>query len=204
MTKPMVRIAPLAPQHLKSVAQLHIRYLRTQYRGYAGRQLLTCYYDAMLNSGAACGYVAVELNKVAGFVCGVWDSDALRSTLLKKNFVHLVLWGSLQVLTHPSVCVQLLRRLSGLSQALGRSPESEYELRPIVVEKQFQGTGVAGQLVNRIIQDAALRGYKRLYLITESDNFSANAFYRKMEFTHTGNYQIGTTTYLRYEKHTSI
>jgi len=195
----MVSVIPLASQHVETVAHLHLKYLRTSFRGYFGLQLLKCYYEIMLNSDAACGYVAVEKDDVAGFVCGVWNPERLRSALLKQHLPKLLFWGSLQVLVRPTMLVQFADRFFSSTDDNEKLAHVGYELRPIVVDSRFRGTGTAEHLVHYLIQDAAQRGFKKLFLYTEDDNAAANAFYRKVGFVHIGKHEIGRSAYYRYE-----
>lgn len=197
----MVRIVPLETTHLDAVARLHMAHLRTNYRGYPGMQLLICYYDTLAKSDVACGYVAIEHDRVLGFVCGVWDFAQLHSSLLKRKLPSLLLWNMLRILSIRQFSKQLLRTLD--SQNRNRHSPAEYELRPIVVDTQFRGTGVAKLLVDRLIVDAAERGFEQLFLHTEEDNISANAFYHKLGFQLISKSCIGKINYLRYEIATS-
>lgn len=198
----MTDIVPLNYSHLNAVTRLHMAHLRTQFHGYAGKQLLTVYYSALMRSGSACGYVAIENNNVAGFICGVWDSAGLHSTLLRGNLPDLLMWGIVQILSRPSIVIHLINRMKLLvtsADSQQRSMQYGYELRPIVVSPDFRGTGIAKQLVNHLSQDAALRGFERIFLYTEADNAAANAFYRKIGFEYISKHFIGSTAYFRYE-----
>lgn len=199
-------ILPLGSAFLDSVARLHIAHLHTSYRGYAGRKLLVCYYQTLAQASTACGYVAVEKGTVAGFVCGVWDRAELRSELLKRHLAHLLLWGTFQILYHPSVFAQLIKRVKPLSNSFYDRQvfhQSGYELRPIVVDPAFRGMGVANKLVDHLVRDANQRGFEQLFLYAEKDNTAANTFYRKIGFEHTANYRVGQIIYLRYELSTN-
>lgn len=202
----MVDIVPLEPAFLDPVARLHIAHLHTSYRGYAGRQLLVCYYQTLAQASTACGYVAVEKGDVAGFVCGVWDGGKLRSDLLKQHLANLLLWGTFQILSQPSMFGHLLKRVRLLFNSSGDQPvfsQSGYELRPIVVDPYFRGTEVANKLVDRLIRDADQRGFEQMYLYAEEDNTAANAFYRKVGFEFVSKHCVDQTVYLRYEISTS-
>lgn len=200
----MITIVPLAFPHLAPISRLHLDHLPTDFRGRPGVQLLSCYYDSVITTDAACGYVAIDQDQVAGFVCGVWNPDALRASMIKQHSVNLLIWGACQVIVRPAALIQLagkLFRTSDISapEVSDANAKPEYELRPIVVDPQFRGTGIAQRLVQRLLQDASQRGFPRLFLVAEAANAAANAFYRKVGFSHMSTYQVGPIAYLRYE-----
>ena len=153
----MVNIVPLEVQHLNAVAQLHMMHLHTAYHGFVGRQLLVRYYAALSNTRAACGYTAIDREFVVGFVCGVWDTTEIRAVLLKRHLLSLLLWGTVQILSQPSTLGQWADRLKP-TYIFENNREAishyGYELRPIVVDPRYRGTGIAKQLVQQLIQDA--------------------------------------------------
>lgn len=202
----MVNIVPMMARHLDAVVRLHITYLRTNYRGFAGKQLLIRYYTTLIETDAACGYAALEDDCMAGFVCGVWDAAGVRSALLKQHLPSLLLWGALQSLNRPAMLGLMVRRLTTSWKSKDSQktlPQLGYELRPIVVDPDFRGTGVAQKLVDRLIRDADQRGFERLFLYTEEDNAVANAFYCKVGFEFVSKHRVGQTVYVRYEIPTS-
>lgn len=195
-------ITPLATKHVNDVVHLHLAHLRTAFRGYAGQQMLTCYYDTVIYVNGACGYVAEENGNVAGYVCGVWDPDKVRVALLRRHLGKLLLWGMFQFIYQPRILAQVSRRLmrapnvSQLDESVSRGG---YELRPVVVDSGYRGSSAARQLVLRLIRDAAEREFDRLFLFTENDNDVANAFYRKLGFKQVGTRHADQTVYNRYE-----
>jgi ribosomal protein S18 acetylase RimI-like enzyme len=197
----------LGPEHCRAVARLHLENLRTSFRGRPGIKLLMCYYDTLTNTEGACGYVAEKDKDVAGYICGVWDSEKVKAALLKRHRIKLLFWGALQVLIYPPVLLRLARRLTNsinTSENDDMLSHAGYELRPIVVAPNYRGTAVARQLVQKLIQDAAGRGFGQLFLYTETDNAAANAFYRKAGFIHVSTHHIKQkAAYLRYEILTS-
>jgi len=178
-------IRPLEPGDAVAVAVLHQAFLRSRLKGYTGRRLLACYYRSLsLAAGGGCGYVEVESgSRIAGFVCGVWNPASVRQNLVRAMWGGLLLWGGLHVLLHPSGWGDLSRRLLPRHrQEFPLGGQAEYELRPIVVDEDFRGRGIAGQLLLRLLEDARSRGFKSIMLKTEVDNGRANAFYVKHGF----------------------
>jgi ribosomal protein S18 acetylase RimI-like enzyme len=191
-------IVPLLLHHCPEVAGLHLNHLRTGFRGRPGLRLLQTYYTALVQSAGACGFVAEEERTVIGYVCGVWKPTAVRATLLKDDWPSLAFWGMAQMLICPHLAADLVRRLQGAAKG-SRSTETGYELRPIVVAPAARGSGIAAQLTNVLLADAARRGFTHVYLFAEEDNATANAFYRKVGFRLSGQKIEAGIVYLQYE-----
>lgn len=186
-------------RHCRAVAALHQEHLRSRFRGRAGLRLIEAYYAAVSEGMGACGYVAERDARVVGYVCGVWDRKALRSTLLRAHSARLLLWGIVHAVSHPSALIsafQRVRRPCSGPPPLG----SGYELRPIVVAPEARGTRAARLLVSALDEDAAGRGFERIYLYTEEDNSRARRFYIRSGFEAKDSIQRAGTMYLRYER----
>lgn len=194
-----VSILPLSAEHAPKVANLHMNYLRSNFKGRPGRKLLSLYYAIVALEPGAYGYVAELDGVVVGYACGVWDSRLLRMTLLRKKLVALMVWGVIQSLIKPMLLVDLVRRIVTVSTPVRGI--SGYELRPIVVMPQVRGSGVAAELVNALLRDASRRGFQSIWLETESDNLVAQAFYSKMGFIRVAD--SSDTPYIRYERRTN-
>jgi ribosomal protein S18 acetylase RimI-like enzyme len=181
----MAVIEPLTRQHCLEIAQLHLSYLRTNFKGRPGLRLLQLYYLTVARGSGACGYVAQENGLTIGYVCGVWNPAELRAHLFKKRWPRLIFWGILQVIVSPKILVVLLHRfISG--PGVWRPGGQRYELRPIVVTPSARGARVATQLLEALVADAASRGFEQLHLLTEEDNIAARKFYTKVGFVQTG------------------
>jgi ribosomal protein S18 acetylase RimI-like enzyme len=176
----------LSQKECPAVARLHLEALPTPFAGRSGEALLTLYYRAVMAEQGAVGYVAVNAAGVLmGFVCGVWNPGHLRRYLLKRHGFSLLWWGSLQLGQRPHILASLpgrLRRAPMSSDAGVSSQQNGYELRPIVVAREGRGTGLAGELVATLLQDARQRGFTEMHLYAEPDNVAAVKFYTKAGF----------------------
>src|SRR5512140_72759 len=192
----MLTIVALEKEHIKEVARLHLDHLPTSFRGTSGLRLLTGYYLAVSGGQGGCGYVALENGDIAGYVCGVWDMAILRTRLIRRQGASLLFWGAMQGFNRPRVFVQLVRRLRPRREPIAkRFSQAGYELRPIVVAPAYRGTPVAEKLAQRIIGDAAARGFDSVHLYAEAGNAAANRFYRKIGFEKVDTYQSRRKTY---------
>lgn len=180
-------IRPMRPQDCLAVAALHQRTLQTRLKGMAGRHLLACNYLTLAAGQGGAGYVAAEADGlVVGFVCGVWDPSAQRRALIRAHGLPLLAWGCVHALGHLDFVLDACRR-TRLCSHRTRAKEvyscaTEYELRPIAVVPDRQGSGIALQLLKRLLEDASDRNFDAVVLRTEINNDRANAFYRKYGF----------------------
>jgi ribosomal protein S18 acetylase RimI-like enzyme len=182
----------------RSVAELHIRNLQTSFTGWSGLQLLTLYYKAITRGIGGCGFISEENGYITGYICGIWDPNALNRVLISNFFVQLIFWSAIQVLDHPSQFFSMIRRMN---QREDKKINLEgYELRPIVVSPEARGSGVAMKLVKRLLEDAAQKSYAKIFLITEKDNIAAQNLYQKMGFIEVGKFSRLETIYIQYER----
>ncbi len=192
-------IVPLSDRHCEGVAQLHLDFLRTEFRGRPGRSLLRLYYEALAGSGGGCGFVAEGESGVEGFVCGVWNHSMVRSSLLRHHAFRLLLWTGAQALIRPALIWDAVTRFS--ESPAGRSATAKgCELRPIVVSPRARGTGVANRLVDALQEEARERGFPTIHLFVHNDNVAAISFYRKAGFRLSGPAKEGM---LRFERRIS-
>lgn len=195
----MSRIVTLRSDHAPEVAALHLAYLPTPFSDLPGVRLLAAYYRAVSVGQGAVGYIAEEADGVVGYVCGVWDGRALRRQLVRCAWPELLGWGALQVAIRPALLAGMVARLRPTS---GSGDGAGYELRPIVVAPRARGSGVAAALLDRLLADAARRGFGTLYLFAAAANGRANAFYRNHGFVPTGSRETAGRHDLRYERAT--
>lgn len=184
-TDPSQLVRRMQPVDAWEVSGLHLAYLGTTLRGNASRHLLTLYYATIAETVGATGFVVERSGHLHGYACGVWDSSALRTRLVKRHLPSLMAWGVLSVFQAPGLLSRGLRirRLSTIEPSI---EELTYELRPIVVTPEARGSGVAVALVNAILCDAAVRGCDHVALFTEPSNVAAQKLYVKTGFTSRG------------------
>jgi GNAT superfamily N-acetyltransferase len=177
----MLEIRTLRSEDCISVAEAHINYLTTPFRGKAGVQLLKIYYEVIAEGMGGIGFVAFKDEQIVGFVCGIWDRPAIKRALLKR-WDKLVIYGVRQSLQIPKVTPGFIRRLLN-PQTTNIIRIEGYELRPMVVIPDYRGQGIADQLALRLLNDAKQRGFKQVFLVVENNNFVAEKLYTKLGFT---------------------
>ena len=180
---------------------MHLDHLQTPFSGRPGLELLALYYQKVREGWGGCGYVALQEGQIVGYTCGIWDGQTLRKNLISSAWFKIGFWAAMQAVIRPIMVLDLVRRFT---QPKSKQAETThgYELRPIVVSPEARGSGVAVQLVDALMHDAAGRGYPYIYLYTKLENSRANAFYRKTGFHSVGQELRSGQVYCRYERST--
>ena len=171
----MIEIRPFQLSDCIFVAEAHINYLTTPFRGISGIQLLRTYYEVIARQTGGIGFVAIKDGDFAGFVCGIWNRSMIKRSLLSR-WDRLVIYGIEQSLQVPKMIPSLLRRLLN-PYTMDVIKIKGYELRPIVVLPDYRGQGVADYLTLHLLEDAKQRGFKRISLVVEASNPAAEKFY---------------------------
>lgn len=179
----MVRVRAIQADDCGAVADLHLESLRTHLAGRYAHEALAAYYASIVVGDGGTGFVAVAENQdVAGFVCGIWDPERLRQAVFRDSGPRLVLMAAGFAVSHPPTAIRMLQSRVKSQHEPRLFPPGAYELRPLVVGNTHRGSGIATQLVERVLSDALDRGWSQVYLKTESDNARANALYTKFGF----------------------
>jgi len=176
----MIEIRTFALEDCALVAESHINYLTTPFRGNAGIQLLRIYYEVIARGNGGIGLIALKDREFVGFVCGIWDRAAIRTSLLKRSG-ELILYGIREAWQVPTMIPGFLRRLLNPHTTNIINIEG-YELRPMLVIPKYRGYGIADQLVLALLNDAKQRGFEQVFLVVESNNFVAEKLYTKHGF----------------------
>lgn len=192
----MVQIRPLNNQDTNRLSELHLKYFRSNFKNLPGKKMLDYYYRCVSEQIGSTGYVARVNDQVAGYICGVWDKKVLNRSLIKKYGIQLAFWGVIHAITHPS---HIIRFVSKVRRGNKLAKKSGYELRPIIVDAHFRGTGIANDLVERLLIDAKERGYRHMFLFTEEDNHRARNFYEKINFSLVETFISDSQQYCLYE-----
>lgn len=196
-------IVPLQPSHCVEVAQLHLACLPTPFCGRPGRELLRRYYKGVSQNQGASGFVALKQNQVVGYVCGVWRPNELQRWILRHDGLGLLFWGGAQLIYKPALISDLWRRLVRFSKNAELNG-SGYELRPIVIAPAARGSGIAIELIQALLRDAAQRGFTTVHLYAEQDNEPAIRLYRKAGFCLAGEAIRAGQACFRYERSVSL
>lgn len=189
----MLNIRILEAEDLPIIAKLHIDHMPLTFppcRYYLN--LMKLIYSSFLANKESICYVATIDNTTVGYVCFHKCPKKIYTTTLKNYPVAFCCNVLMLLLRFPVFFMNGLHRVKKtlrLSTSHNQTTisdfdswEESYELRPMVVRKDKQGTPVAEELISRGENILVKRGEKRYYLRVRKDNARAIAFYNKMGF----------------------
>ena len=167
------KIENLAILHKKAfpaffLTQLGLPFLRTLYKGYLDDK----------NSGII---VAVDGEKLVGFIAYSKDYPRFYKSLLKHKIIQFGWFSFLAILQHPS----FTKRLFGAFKKSDSVVKSDkyVELASICVEPSMSGKGIGTKLIEYLKSITDYNVYSYINLETDAkDNDSVNQFYKKNGF----------------------
>lgn len=174
-------IVDLEAIHVKEAAALHLKYLKTYFKGTSGKKIIECVYKVVASNSGGKGFIAIDNDNIIGFICGIWNQKAIYRKILKDNGIWLFLLVLWQSFANPKCLIYIIKLIYSIIFEKEKKIKS-YELRPIVVSPDCRGKGVAVALVDVLKEDAAKRGFKNIYLYVELENIRAKKFYEKIGF----------------------
>jgi ribosomal protein S18 acetylase RimI-like enzyme len=190
----MLIIRNLEPEDLPVIAKLHIDHMPLTFppcRLYLNLMKLV-YSTFLFDQEGICGVATMD-DDVVGFVCFHKCPKRIYTTALKNYTARFCGNVMMLLLRFPVFLLKGVPRVVGTlrSSASAEQPtvpasdlwKDSYELRPMVVRKDKQGTSVAGQLVSWGEKMLMMRGEKQYFLHVRQDNPRAIAFYNKMGLT---------------------
>ena len=190
----MLSIRDLEPEDLPVIAKLHIDHMPLTFppcRPYFN--IMKLVYSSFLSGKEGFCGVATVGTAVVGYICFHKYPKKIYTAALKNHPVGLLGNVLLLFLRFPvyffNGVPRVLKTLRSSRSA--KEPTSSvsdlwketYELRPMVVRKDNQGTPAAGQLMSWGEKTLMDRGEKKYFLKVRMDNPRAIAFYNKMGLT---------------------
>ena len=190
----MLNIRNLELEDLPVIAKLHIDHMPLTFppcRPYFNLMKLI-YSSFLVNEEGIC-YVATIDNTIVGYVCFHKCSKKIYTSAFRNypvgfccNVVMLLLRFPAFFLKGVPRVLRTLRLSRSSKQPTTADSDlwkGDYELRPMVVRKDKQGTSVADRLIACGENSLMNRGEKKYFLRVRKDNTRAIAFYSKVGFT---------------------
>ena len=193
----MLNIRNLELEDLPVIAKLHIDHMPLTFppcRPYFNLMKLV-YSSFLVNEEGMC-YVATMGDTIVGYVCFHKCSKKIYTSAF-RNYPVRFCWNVMVLLLRfPAFFVKGVPRVLRTLR-LSRSSEQpktmdsnlwkeDYELRPMVVRRDKQGTSVADRLIACGENSLMDRGEKKYFLRVRKDNARAIAFYNKVGFSTVG------------------
>lgn len=170
----------LKTEHAPQLARLHIEELKKGFISSLGIEFVAALYEAIAEDKNSFGFVAVENEKVLGFVTF--------STNLSKLYKHVVLKKGFKF-AFVLACKTFSRKASkGVWNNLFYPSKMKMmdlpdaELLSIVIAPQGRGKGIAKQLVGASFEECRERCIDKVKALVAVQNEMANKFYLKCGF----------------------
>lgn len=150
-----------------------------------GTSFLTTYYKALLKHPETICYLAVEDQKVLGYVVGRTRAHAFLKRVIKRNPLPFFLQGIKLLFTHTRALIRLANNLEKKNTGKGAIDEQEYgEIALIGVSPEMKGRGIGHKLMRSLEADLKDRGVTQLSLTTDYyDNDDTLRAYKAWGFT---------------------
>ena len=175
-----IKIIPLAAEHAREVAKLHIEGIGTGFISSLGVNFVTALYKAIAESRESFGYVAIKDSKVVGFATFTQDVNKLYKSIIRTSgikFSFLLLrkmfsWNAIRRIFETLFYPKRIERL--------QLPEAEF--LSMVVSPEARGYGLATRFVKTGFHECACRGIKELKILAAVSIGPINKMYEKFGF----------------------
>ncbi len=173
-------IKPLSKSHSSQTANLHIQGISTGFISSLGISFVTTLYEAIAEDENSFGFVAIENNKVLGFVAFTTNLSKLYKSIVLKRWLHFAF-----LLAGKMFSLERIKKVLETLFYPGRIKKMNLpsaELLSIVVTQQGQGKRVATQLVRAGLQECEKRVIDKVKVLVDAENEPANKLYLKCGF----------------------
>lgn len=161
------------------VAKLHVQEIKSGFLSELGEKFLDCFYQKMTDSQNAFLIVAQQDNSIIGFVSGCLDLKKFYKEFAKKYSFRV-----LPILFKKFLGLDSLKKILETRKYIKREEKAlpKPELISIAVFSQFQGQGVAQQLLFKFFSEMKNKEAKLIKVIVGEKLSPAIRFYEKNGF----------------------
>jgi len=176
----VINIIPMAAEHARDAAKLHIEGINTGFISSLGQDFVTVLYKAIAESQDSFGYVAIKENEVVGFATFTTNLNGLYKSIIRKNglkfifmlFRKMFSWGVIckifETLFYPSRIKKL------------QLPEAEF--LSMAVAPKARGHSLATRFVKTGFDECRRRGIQELKIMAAIKIGPINKMYEKFGF----------------------
>jgi ribosomal protein S18 acetylase RimI-like enzyme len=175
----------MRPEHVKAVARLHYESLTGLLRA-LGLPATRAFYTGCVKAPQVMAFVAMDGDRLRGFVCGALKARALKLQALAMNPFAVTAAAAYGVLRHPSSLRFLIDVARG--EAAKHDPGGP-ELTYIAVDPAERRSGVGRQLMDAFTSAMRAAGVPAYELSVDHENHSADSFYKRLGFERVGSYR---------------
>ena len=178
----IIRNASIAD--LDDVTKLHMIVFPDFFLTLMGAGFLRELYLGFINISNGIFFVAVDDDKVVGFIAGTNSPSVFFSEMRRKRGVFFLLNAVPAFIRHPVIVIKKLYLAFSYRGDKPLTLESSVLLSSLGVSLEVMGKGIGAQLLQRFELDAISRGAKFIYLTTDAvGNDSVKAFYSKCGYS---------------------
>lgn len=171
-----VRIRKARPEDSEAVAALHARQIPWGLLSRLGEGFVASFYATMFGSPLGFGFIAEDGERLVGFATAVTDWRQFYREFLRG---HL----ALAVRAFASGLGEgRWRRLLETSRYAASDDLPPAELVSIALDPDTRGSGVGGELVQRVLDEFSARGVDAVRVTAGSTNEPANRLYERSGF----------------------
>lgn len=168
-------------KYLKEIVDIHLKTFKGFFLTELGGGFLKTLYKGYMNGEASGIIIAVEDDKVVGFIAYSKDYSRFYKNLIKRSIIQFGFYSMIAAIKHPS----FIGRLFG---AFGKSDEvskeEKYvELASIGILPDSKGKGIGTLLIDYLKKMIDFENYSYISLETDAENNDkVNSFYVKNGF----------------------
>ena len=191
---------------LNDVIRLHIAAFPSFFLTFMGAGFLRELYLGFINISNGIFFVAVDDDKVVGFIAGTNAPVVFFSEMRRKRGIFFLLNAVPAIVRHPIIVIKKLFLAFTYRGDKPLTIKNSALLSSIGVSPEVIGRGIGYQLLMKFESDVISRGAKFIYLTTDAvGNDSVKAFYSKCGYSVESTFlQQTNRPMIRYVKKLSI
>ena len=154
-----MKFRPLTFFDASAVATLHIEGITAGFISSLGKEFVEYLYEGIVASSQAFGFVAIEDDRVIGFITCVKSVTSIYKYILRNHFFKLVLaiLPKLLRLSNVKDVIETLFYPRGAGKDLNCA-----EIVAIVVDGRWRGKGVGRSLILKAVDETGRRGMEKI------------------------------------------
>jgi ribosomal protein S18 acetylase RimI-like enzyme len=173
---PELTFLPLARQHARAVAELHVAGIPTGFISSLGLDFVTTLYEAIADGRGSFGFVALADGRVAGYTSATSSLKGLYLAVLRRAGLKFSLLLARRALA-PRTLKRILETLF-YPQRTRNLQLPEAEILAGVVAPEVRGYGVANQLFALALEECRRRGIKEVKIAAAETLQHVNKIYQ--------------------------
>lgn len=168
-------------ERVDEIVHIHMQSFTGFFLTFLGSGFLRQLYKGFIEHNGSDLIVAVEDDRIVGFLAYSEDLSSFYKYLLKRHLLSLAWYAVLAFIRKPKIFFRLIRAF-GYSKDAARD-EKYVELSSIGVLPEMEGKGVGSKMICALKSKVDAQKFQYIKLETDAENNEgANAFYQKNDF----------------------